>query len=215
MPRPIVLMILGGTRRRRGRPGLKGGAFVIAAINSRYFASSQQVNAKKGEDLFFWAGTSAMLGFMAVGHRINTAALLRLRLRAGMGQEDLAKAVGMHSSRINKIENGRDGLPRISTITKLAAALGCEVDDLLADAQIVPGSGSQTITAHVSERLADQFAGLASKQGLSSSELCARLIEKAVAADQFSGAAVVHRNAPPTRATSPTGSVRHIQDKGR
>ena len=60
------------------------------------------------------------------------ANLLRLRVAAGLTQEGLSDRSGLHSTEISRLERGvRD--PRLSTIVRIARALGVPPADLLAE----------------------------------------------------------------------------------
>jgi transcriptional regulator with XRE-family HTH domain len=60
------------------------------------------------------------------------ANLLRLRVAAGLTQEGLSDRSGLHSTEISRLERGvRD--PRLSTIVRVARALGVPPADLLAE----------------------------------------------------------------------------------
>ncbi len=54
----------------------------------------------------------------------------RLRLKAGLTQQDLAVAAGLNTSVVSQLEQGRNGDPRVSTLRALAKALGVGLDDL-------------------------------------------------------------------------------------
>lgn len=56
----------------------------------------------------------------------------RLRNAAGMSQSELARAAGTTQPAISKIERGEANL-RLTTVARLAAALGVEASELLAD----------------------------------------------------------------------------------
>jgi DNA-binding XRE family transcriptional regulator len=57
------------------------------------------------------------------GELLEQQNLAALRLRHGLSQAQLAKRVGTSQSRLSRIEAGMDD-PRLSTLEKLAAALG-------------------------------------------------------------------------------------------
>ncbi len=59
------------------------------------------------------------------------ANLRRLRLVAGLSQEELAFRADIHRTQISFIEGGHR-LPRLDTLIKLAGALGVTVGDLVA-----------------------------------------------------------------------------------
>lgn len=54
-----------------------------------------------------------------IGARLKTA-----RIRAALSQDDLGKVAGVQPVTISRIENAIYGPPRLSTIRKLAKALG-------------------------------------------------------------------------------------------
>ena len=56
--------------------------------------------------------------------------LKRIRTKKGMSQGDIVRALGMPKSFVSSIENGRTN-PTLSTITKLAKAIGVSTDELL------------------------------------------------------------------------------------
>lgn len=62
------------------------------------------------------------------------AALRRVRLAAGMTQEQLALEAGVQRNFISLIETGQNQ-PTISTIVKLARALGMRASELVAEAE--------------------------------------------------------------------------------
>jgi transcriptional regulator with XRE-family HTH domain len=55
------------------------------------------------------------------------------RRRAGLTQGELAEKAGVGINTIVRIETGEIEEPRVSTLRKLASALGLEVRDLLTD----------------------------------------------------------------------------------
>jgi transcriptional regulator with XRE-family HTH domain len=57
--------------------------------------------------------------------------LKRLRTAAGLTQQQLAVAAGLHASVISQIEQGTNTDPRMSTLMGLAAALGVGVADII------------------------------------------------------------------------------------
>ena len=54
----------------------------------------------------------------------------RIRFENGMSQSDICRKLGVDRSYISNVENGNKN-PTLSTITKLAKALGVSVDELL------------------------------------------------------------------------------------
>lgn len=61
-------------------------------------------------------------------------ALRRLRLAAGLSQEQLGLEAGVQRNFISLIETGQNQ-PTISTIAKLARALGMKASELVAEAE--------------------------------------------------------------------------------
>lgn len=65
---------------------------------------------------------------------LTFAARLRiLRDQAGLSQQDLAEAAGLHRITIAQLESGKRSDPAWSTIQALACALSCSTEDLRAD----------------------------------------------------------------------------------
>jgi transcriptional regulator with XRE-family HTH domain len=65
------------------------------------------------------------------------ANLRRLRLAAGLSQEELAFRSAIHRTQISLLETGRR-LPRFETLVKLAGAVGATPNDLLAGIEWEP-----------------------------------------------------------------------------
>ena len=57
-------------------------------------------------------------------------ALARIRKAQGLSQEDLARVSGLATVTIAKLEEGRNSDPKASTLSKLARALGCQLEQL-------------------------------------------------------------------------------------
>lgn len=57
-------------------------------------------------------------------------ALKRLRHAAGYTQADLAERAGLSETALNQLETGRTQEARISTVRKLAKALGAQITDI-------------------------------------------------------------------------------------
>ena len=55
------------------------------------------------------------------------------RAKCGLSQKDLAKKSGVCETTISFLENGKHGLIRMATLSKLANALGVDVEVLLKD----------------------------------------------------------------------------------
>jgi transcriptional regulator with XRE-family HTH domain len=62
---------------------------------------------------------------MPIGERVK-----ELRSAAGLSQMDLARASGLSLSIITQLEQGVTADPRLSTLKALAAALGCDLNEL-------------------------------------------------------------------------------------
>lgn len=76
-----------------------------------------------------------MVGTTGSGHELQFgAALRRVRLRAGLSQEQLALESGVQRNFISLIELGRNQ-PTIGTIVKLARALELKPSELVAEAE--------------------------------------------------------------------------------
>lgn len=56
--------------------------------------------------------------------------LKRIRTEKGISQGDIARAIGMDKGFISNIENGKTN-PTLSTIAKLAKAIGVSVGELM------------------------------------------------------------------------------------
>lgn len=66
------------------------------------------------------------------------ANLRRQRRRAGLSQEAVGFRAELHRTQIGLLERGAR-MPRIDTLIKLAAALGCDPVDLIAGIEWRPG----------------------------------------------------------------------------
>lgn len=64
-----------------------------------------------------------------VGHGLRPE-LRRAREKAGFSQETLAERAGMHRNAVALLETGKRD-PRVSTVAKLAKALGVTASELL------------------------------------------------------------------------------------
>src|SRR5262245_32430458 len=74
-------------------------------------------------------------------------ALKAKRRAAGISQRDLAARIGLDFSYISKLENDRQPPPSSDTTSKIAAELGCPVEDLLAAARRLPSGVEQNISS--------------------------------------------------------------------
>jgi transcriptional regulator with XRE-family HTH domain len=68
------------------------------------------------------------------------------RRAAGLSQRQLAERAGVDFSYISKLENDRLPAPAADTTARLAACLGCPVEDLLAAARKMPAGLSDSVT---------------------------------------------------------------------
>jgi transcriptional regulator with XRE-family HTH domain len=68
--------------------------------------------------------------------RFDGSALKDAREARGLTQEQLAVAAGATFGTISKLEREVAGEPRLSTITKIADALGIRVSQLLIDEEV-------------------------------------------------------------------------------
>lgn len=64
-------------------------------------------------------------------------ALKRIRRDRGLSLEALAEKVGLSTSQISRFENGKRE-PRVVDLERIAAALGCALDDLMPGAEPAP-----------------------------------------------------------------------------
>ena len=62
------------------------------------------------------------------------AALRQRRLRAGLTQEALAEAAGLHPVHVGRLERGVT-IPSLEAVWSLATALGCRPRDLVGDTE--------------------------------------------------------------------------------
>ncbi|GMU82447.1 MAG: hypothetical protein AMXMBFR47_23180 [Planctomycetota bacterium] len=93
---------------------------------------------------------------------------LRTRRRdAGISQRRLAEEAGVDFSYVSKLENDRIPPPAGDTIVRIAKAIGCEADELLAAARKMP---SQVEDALVRTSEAQRFLQAASSMKLSRDE---------------------------------------------
>ncbi len=64
---------------------------------------------------------------------LEAAVLKRLRREAGITQQGLAFRAGVSIALVVALEQGKRNNPRLDTLRKLAAGLGCSVGDLVGD----------------------------------------------------------------------------------
>jgi transcriptional regulator with XRE-family HTH domain len=81
---------------------------------------------------------------MEKGRRVTTPAqrfgllLARRRMLVALGQEDLARLVGIHRTEVSLLERG-GRRPRLDTILQLVAAVEAEPGELLSGMRWAPG----------------------------------------------------------------------------
>lgn len=56
-----------------------------------------------------------------------------LRTKAGMSQAELARRANVARRTVQLLESGRLGVAKLETLRRIAAALGCAVQDLIAE----------------------------------------------------------------------------------
>ena len=66
---------------------------------------------------------------------MNLTRIYEIRTQRGFSQQELARRSGVKQSIISDIERGKTANPRIDTLQKLAAALGCTLDELASDTE--------------------------------------------------------------------------------
>jgi transcriptional regulator with XRE-family HTH domain len=94
--------------------------------------------------------------------------MLRTKRReSGISQRQLAESVGVDFSYISKLENSRLAPPAADTIVRIAQAIGCTQEDLLAAAKKVPRDVGKTLAAQPG---AQKFLQEAIHLGLSQAE---------------------------------------------
>lgn len=80
-----------------------------------------------------WQGCAAPAMMRRLAQKATLASNLRAaRERAGISQETLAQRADMHRNAVALIEAGKRD-PRVSTVAKLAKALGVATEELLKD----------------------------------------------------------------------------------
>ena len=75
-----------------------------------------------------------------VERAFDPAALIQLRKQQGWSQEELARRSGLATVTVVKLEQGKVGDPHVSTMARLAAAIGCQIEAFLLDSQVSPAS---------------------------------------------------------------------------
>jgi transcriptional regulator with XRE-family HTH domain len=65
---------------------------------------------------------------------LDADTMKRLRNRAGLTQQELATNSGLSIAQIVALEQGKRDNPRLDTLRKLAAGLGCTVAELIGEA---------------------------------------------------------------------------------
>jgi transcriptional regulator with XRE-family HTH domain len=93
-------------------------------------------------DAIYNSTVSQYYRVMEFGERIR-----QLREQAGLSQNALARAAGIDSTHVSRIENSKQGVPRRTTVVKLIRALGFSLTDeqaqeLLGAANLVVGHAS-------------------------------------------------------------------------
>lgn len=68
-----------------------------------------------------------------------TLQLKKERLKKGITQIELSEKSGVKQSIISNIETGDTKNPRLDTALRLAAALGCKLDDLVEETGVKDG----------------------------------------------------------------------------
>ena len=68
--------------------------------------------------------------YLGVRGVFSRKALARIRKAQGLSQEHLARVSGLATVTIAKLEEGRNFDPKASTLSKLAKALGCRLEQL-------------------------------------------------------------------------------------
>ena len=68
--------------------------------------------------------------------------LVRIRKERQLSQEGVARLSGLATVTVSKLEEGKSSDPRMSTVWKLAKALGCPVEALSSeDSEVARGGG--------------------------------------------------------------------------
>ena len=74
---------------------------------------------------------------------LSSANLVRIRREHGLTQEEVAFRSGLATATISKLEGGRNSDPKVSTLTKLAVALQCPLDQFFEQLPIDVGNGGR------------------------------------------------------------------------
>jgi transcriptional regulator with XRE-family HTH domain len=64
---------------------------------------------------------------------LDAETMKRLRTQAGLTQQELASRSGLSMAQVMAMEQGKRNNPRLDTLRKLAAGLGCTVGQLVGD----------------------------------------------------------------------------------
>ena len=68
--------------------------------------------------------------------------LVRIRKERQLSQDGVARRSGLATATVSKLEEGKSSDPRMSTVRKLAKALGCPVEALFSeDSEVGRGGG--------------------------------------------------------------------------
>ncbi len=65
---------------------------------------------------------------------LDADVMKRLRAKAGLTQQELATRAGLSIAQVVAMERGARNNPRLDTLRRLAAGLGCTVAELIGDA---------------------------------------------------------------------------------
>ena len=70
--------------------------------------------------------------------------LVRLRKERKLSQEEVARRGGLATVTVSKLEEGKSTDPRMSTVRKLATALGCSLEVFFSEGSDVGRDGGRT-----------------------------------------------------------------------
>ena len=114
----------------------------------------------------------------------------RARERAGLGQNELAKRAGINQPTLQRIESGRSEDPSVSLVLRIAAALGCTVEELAKSLAVKPPTDFASLAETVSrlERAIEEnregLARVMERQDASIAQVQNQLDELAKRADE-------------------------------